>query len=103
MAKSFLDYVSTDDRFEGVGSALGLAFFRLKGDCSLTKKLVDKITERKNIFMVPAYYRDKVIIRFAICGMDTQDKDIEYAWNEIRAEADEMFLGIENGKVNNGK
>ena len=99
LANLLLDYVSTDDRFENVGSSLALAFFRLKGDCSLTKKLLDKITERKHIFMVPATYRNKFIIRFVICGMNPQEKDIEFAWNEIKTVADQMFYDIEKEKV----
>ena len=90
--------MTTDERFEQAGSSLALAFFRLKGDCSLTKQLLDKINGRKNIYMIPATYRDKIIIRFVICGMDPQEKDIEYAWNEIKTVADELFMQIENEK-----
>lgn len=99
LANLLLDYMSTDDRFENVGSSLALAFFRLKGDCSLTKKLLEKINDRKKIFMVPATYRDNFIIRFVICGMDPQEKDIEFAWNEIKAVADEMFSSKKGEKV----
>lgn len=87
--------MTTDKRFEITGSSLALAFFRLKGGCQLTKKLLDKITERKKIFLIPATHREKIIIRFVICGMDPQDKDIEYAWKEIKTVADEMFDEIE--------
>lgn len=99
LAKLLLEFMSTDDRFEIAGSSLALAFFRLKGDCALTKKLLEKIVERKNIYMIPAIFRDKIIIRFVICGMDPQEKDIEYAWNEIRTVADSMFLEIENQAI----
>lgn len=99
LANRFLEYISTDVRFEQAGSSLALAFFRLKGDCALTKTLLEKITARKLIYMIPATYRDRIIIRFVICGMDPQEKDIEYAWNEIKAVADEMFVEIEEQKV----
>jgi glutamate/tyrosine decarboxylase-like PLP-dependent enzyme len=95
LATLFLDYIETDARFESCGQSLALAYFRLKGDDSLTKKLLDRITERKNVYMIPAFYQEKVIIRFVICGMDPQEKDIEYAWNEIKNVADEMFAEIE--------
>lgn len=95
LANLLLEYMSTDERFEQAGSSLALAFFRLKGGCAITKRLLEKINGRKNIYMIPATYRDKIIIRFVICGMDPQEKDIEYAWNEIKSVADEMFMEIE--------
>lgn len=95
LANLFLDHVVTDDRFEHCGSSLALAFFRLKGDCSLTKRLLEKVTARKNIYMIPATFKNKIIIRFVICGMNPLEKDIEYAWNEIKTVADEMFTEIE--------
>lgn len=96
LANLLLEFMSTDDRFEHVGTSLALAFFRLKGECSLTKKLLEKLTERKNIYLIPATYRGKIIVRFVICGMDPQEKDIEFAWNEIRTVADEMFLELKS-------
>lgn len=99
LAGQLLDLMSHDCRFEIAGHSLALAFFRLKGDCSLTKQLLERITERKKIFMIPATYRDKIIIRFVICGMDPQDTDIETAWNEIKTVADEMFAEINQASL----
>jgi 3,4-dihydroxyphenylacetaldehyde synthase len=99
LASLFLNYVSTDDRFEQAGQSLALAFFRLKGEDELTRKLLDKMTERKKVFMIPAFYQNKVIIRFVICGMDTKEKDIEFAWNEVKYCADELFSEIEAEKI----
>jgi 3,4-dihydroxyphenylacetaldehyde synthase len=95
LASSFLNYVSNDERFEASGQSLALAFFRLKGDDSLTKKLLDRITERKKIYLIPAFFQNKVIIRFVICGMDPQEKDIDFAWNEVKTVADEIFAELE--------
>lgn len=108
LANLLLEKMSADERFEQAGSSLALAFFRLKDGCSLTKRLLEKINERKKIYMIPATFRDKVIIRFVICGMDPQEKDIEYAWSEIKLVADELFMEIakENQSgidVNNNK
>lgn len=99
LASLLLNYVSTDERFEQGGQSLALAFFRLKGDDALTRKLLEKINDRKNIFMIPAFYQEKVIIRFVICGMDPQEKDIEFAWNEIKSVADDMFTEMEVVKL----
>lgn len=99
LAGLLLSYVSTDSRFEQGGQSLALAFFRLKGDDALTRKLLEKINDRKNIFMIPAFYQEKVIIRFVICGMDPQEKDIIFAWNEIKSVADELFTEMEAVKL----
>lgn len=99
LASLFLDYVSKDERFEVGGQSLALAFFRVKGDDATTRKLLERINDRKNIYMIPAFYQNKVIIRFVICGMDPQEKDIEFAWNEVKAVADEMFDEMEAEKL----
>lgn len=99
LAGLFVEKVSKDGRFEEIGQSLALAYFRLKGDDSLTRNLLERINNRKNIYMIPAYYHNKVIIRFVICGMDPQEKDIEYAWNEIKTVADEMLAEIEAEKI----
>jgi hypothetical protein len=51
--------------------------------------------------MIPAFYQDKVIIRFVICGLDPEEKDIEYAWKEVKIVTDEMFAEIEAEKLQN--
>lgn len=99
LAENLLELVATDDRFVATGQSCALAFFRLKNGCDNTKKLIERINERKNIFLIPAFYQDKVIIRFCICGHDPQDKDIDFAWNEIKTVVDEMFTEIEAEKL----
>ncbi|CAO1325033.1 unnamed protein product [Diamesa serratosioi] len=95
LAKLFENFVLSDERFESAGSSLGLAFFRVRGSCVKTKELLDKISERKHIYMIPATYREKIIIRFCICGHEPEEKDVEYAWNEIKTVA-EMVLNKNN-------
>uniref|UniRef100_A0AAG5DJM8 Uncharacterized protein n=1 Tax=Anopheles atroparvus TaxID=41427 RepID=A0AAG5DJM8_ANOAO len=84
LANRFEQYVRTDDRFEVLCSTLALVCFRLKGDDARSKQLLENITRRKKIFMIPATYQGKFIIRFMICGIDPQMHDIEYAWDEVR-------------------
>lgn len=89
LAKLFEDFVLSDARFEVVTKrAMGLVCFRLKGDCSLTKELLDKITARKQIYMIPATVRGELMIRFVVCGHNPEESDIEFAWTEIKAQAD---------------
>lgn len=99
LASLFLERVSTDDRFVAGGQSCALAFFRLKDGDDITKKMIERINERKNIFLIPAFYQDKVIIRFCICGHDPQEKDIVFAWEEIKAVANEMFAEIEAERI----
>ncbi|KAL7043090.1 hypothetical protein ACKWTF_001389 [Chironomus riparius] len=98
LAGMFLNYVNKDDRFEETGQSLALAYFRLKGDDSLTRKLLDRINTRRNIYLIPAFYHNKVIIRFVICGLDPQEKDIDYAWNEVKTVTDELLAEMEAEK-----
>ncbi|XP_052897337.1 3,4-dihydroxyphenylacetaldehyde synthase-like [Anopheles moucheti] len=97
LANRFEEYVRTDDRFEVVCSTLALVCFRLKGDDARSKQLLDNITKRKKIFMIPATYQGKFIIRFMICGIDPQMHDIEYAWDEVRTQTD-LLLGVDHNR-----
>lgn len=99
MAQMFQDLVLNDDRFEIASKqSMGLVCFRLKGDCDLTQKLLDRITERKKIYMIPAKCHNKLIIRFAICGVKTEAKHIEFAWKEITSQA-EIVLSEANDPI----
>lgn len=76
---------------------LGLVCFRLKGQCDNTQQLLDRISERKNIYMIPAKCHGKLMIRFVVCGLNPNEHDIEYAWNEITSQAD-LILGANQSK-----
>lgn len=92
LAGKFAQFVQNDNRFEiPVEPRLGLVCFRLKGDCELTKLLLKNLTDQKKVYMIPATVRDKYVIRFVVCGFDTQEKDIEFTWNLIVKEADKIL------------
>ena len=99
LAELLLEHVATDNRFVVCGQSCALAYFRLKKGDEATKTLLERINERKNIFLIPAFYQNKVIIRFCICGHDPQEKDIDFAWNEIKAVVNEMFPKINAEKI----
>ena len=60
----------------------------IQGSNELNEKLVKLINEAKRIHLTPTRVGQQFIIRFAICAKSTEEKDIEYAWNEICCEAD---------------
>ncbi|XP_037033323.1 3,4-dihydroxyphenylacetaldehyde synthase 2-like [Bradysia coprophila] len=92
LAELFENYVKMDDRFEIVSArSMGLVCFRLKGDCSLTRQLLEKITERKQIYMIQAKCNEKLMMRFVVAGLDPNEKDIEFAWNEIVGQTCELL------------
>ncbi|KAL5281294.1 amd family protein [Megaselia abdita] len=101
LAERFENYVINDNRFEIFAKrALGLVCFRLKGDNDLNSNLIKKITENKKIYMVQGKYKNTNFLRFCVCGMDTKEKDIDFAWNEIQKqsvlvlqEADDLLNG----------
>ncbi|XP_056630309.1 aromatic-L-amino-acid decarboxylase-like isoform X1 [Diorhabda sublineata] len=90
LAKYLEKLVRKDDRFELLISSLGVVGFRLEGDDTLTQKLLDKIAERKNLFIMPYYYQNKLMVRFVVCSRLTEVIDIDYAWNEIKSIVDDL-------------
>ncbi|XP_055639644.1 3,4-dihydroxyphenylacetaldehyde synthase [Toxorhynchites rutilus septentrionalis] len=97
LAQKFEAYVRSDSRFEVTSSTLALVCFRLKGDDSISKQLLDNITKRKKIFLIPAFFQGKYIIRFMIAGLDPQLKDIDYAWDEVKSQTDLLLGTDDNG------
>lgn len=96
LAEMFENLVRSDQRFEIVCErTLALVCFRLKGDCSLTKKLLEQITARKQLYMIHATFNNKLMIRFVICGHNPNENDMLFAWNEIRCQADILFNSID--------
>lgn len=96
LAQMFENLVRSDQRFEIVCErSLALVCFRLKGDCSLTKTLLDQITARKQLFMIHATFNGKLMIRFVICGYNPNEGDMVFAWNEVKSQADILFRSIE--------
>lgn len=88
LAKYFAALVESDSNFELCTVNLSLVTFRLKGDCTLTQNLLENITSRKNIYIIPCHYREKYVIRFAVGTRLTEKCDIDKAWNEIKSQAD---------------
>ncbi|XP_031627721.1 3,4-dihydroxyphenylacetaldehyde synthase 2-like [Contarinia nasturtii] len=98
LAQIFENKVLNDSRFEIVAKPMfGLVCFRLKGDCEKNQELLDRITDRKQIYMIPAKCHGKLMIRFVVCGLQPEEHDIDYAWNEITSQAD-LILGTINDK-----
>jgi hypothetical protein len=48
---------------------------------------------RKNIYIIAATFKDKHILRFAVCSRMTESRDIQFAWEEIRGQAEQILLG----------
>lgn len=95
LAEHFANYVRSDDRFEIVSKpSMGLVCFRLKGECKLSRDLLERITERKQIYMVPEKFNGRFIIRFVVGGRNPQEHDMSFAWQEIQSQADELLKSL---------
>ncbi|XP_012286885.1 aromatic-L-amino-acid decarboxylase isoform X2 [Orussus abietinus] len=109
LAKRFANLVKSNEKFEIVSeTVMGLICFRMKGDDSLTKELLDRIMTRKNIYIVPATFQDKLMLRFLVGSRMCQEEDIDYAWNEICGQASEILesrasIFSQNEKLGNAK
>lgn len=103
LAKKFEIYLMQDSRFQVVvPNVLGLVCFKLNANSEshqMTKKLLEKLTERKKIFLISALYDKQIIIRFVVSGQNPNENDIDFAWNEIKTQTDGIFLenNIKNG------
>lgn len=87
LAKHFEELVHNDARFEVLTSSLGLICFRLQGEDSLTKELLEKITANKKLYLIPCYTQQKFVIRFVVCSRITTNEDINCSWAEIVSQA----------------
>lgn len=98
LAKYFADLVEKDSRFEMCTCSMGLVCFRIKGECALTKTLLEKLIASKKLYMVPCHYRGKFVIRIAICSRASRIEDVDRAWSIINSQTEEM-LGSLNTPV----
>ncbi|CAG4944627.1 unnamed protein product [Colias eurytheme] len=97
LAQHFAKLVRADDRFiVEPEPAMGLVCFRLVEGDILTKKLLDNLIQKKQIFMVAASCKNRFIIRLVICSQFTNKDDIEVSWKLIKDETDKL---IPNDKV----
>ncbi|CAB0044713.1 unnamed protein product [Trichogramma brassicae] len=88
LAQQFERLVEADERFEmPVQSSMAVVCFRIKGKNELTRRLLDKIMLRRNVYVVPSVYRKLLIIRFVVCSQLTQAEDVAYAWREMSEQA----------------
>ncbi|XP_046608435.1 aromatic-L-amino-acid decarboxylase-like [Neodiprion virginianus] len=92
LAKQFEGYIRNDDRFEIVTEVtMALVCFRMKGDNSNTRELLDKLLARRKIYVIAATYREKLFIRFVVCSSLCEARDMEFAWKEVSERATEIL------------
>ncbi|XP_054083608.1 3,4-dihydroxyphenylacetaldehyde synthase 2-like [Zeugodacus cucurbitae] len=92
LAERFENYVLADTRLEIVAKrSMGLVCFRVKGEDNLSTDLLQRITERKKIYMVPATFQGTSFIRFVVCGMEPKECDIDFAWHEIESQLSQLL------------
>lgn len=63
-----------------------------QGDNVWTKKLYERLMASGQIYMVTATVKSQLVIRFVVCSRLTEESDVEFAWNEIRAQADRVMV-----------
>ncbi|RNA27256.1 dopa decarboxylase, partial [Brachionus plicatilis] len=89
LAKYFESLVAKDDRFEIIGEVtMGLVCFRLKGSNELNENLLKQITQDAKIYMVPSKINDVYFIRFAVCASSSEQRHIDFAWENILKNAE---------------
>jgi methionyl-tRNA synthetase len=48
---------------------------------------------RQNIYLVVATLKDKHFLRFVVCSRMAESRDIQFAWEEIHGQAEEVLMG----------
>lgn len=99
----FVNLVENDRNFEVCTQNLSLATFRLKGADTLTEELLDRLTRRKIIYVIPCHYRNKYVIRFAVGNKCTKRSEIDKSWNEIQSQGIEVLKSAETTLLNENK
>ncbi|TNN79738.1 Aromatic-L-amino-acid decarboxylase [Liparis tanakae] len=84
LAKELESLVRADKRFEICAEVvMGLVCFRLKGSNDLNQLLLKRITNSREIHLVPCQLSDLFVLRFAICARSTESRHIQHAWRHI--------------------
>jgi aromatic-L-amino-acid decarboxylase len=93
LAKYFGQLLASDIRFEiPFPVRLGLVCFRLKNQSNeVNERLNQLINDSKVIHVTPSRVNDLFILRFAVCAKSTEKHDIDFAWREIREQADRVL------------
>ncbi|XP_039747822.1 aromatic-L-amino-acid decarboxylase isoform X1 [Pararge aegeria] len=103
LAQKFEALVLADQRFDIPQQRnLGMVAFRLKGDNTLTERLLKRLNGRGHIHAVPACFKGVYVIRFTVTSQRTTNQDILDDWSEIKTVASEILMetfGSENGNI----
>ncbi|XP_032672244.1 histidine decarboxylase [Odontomachus brunneus] len=92
LAQKFEALVLADARFEIPATRhLGMVAFRLRGENTLTERLLKKLNSRGRLHCVPAALHGKYVIRFTVTSTNTTNEDILRDWAEIRNTANEIL------------
>ncbi|XP_076658397.1 histidine decarboxylase isoform X1 [Halictus rubicundus] len=100
LAQKFEALVLADARFEIPATRhLGMVVFRLRGENTLTERLLKKMNTRGRVHCVPAALHGKYVIRFTVTSTNTTNEDILRDWAEIRNTANEILGDTANSPV----
>lgn len=92
LAEEFEQWVRSDDRFEVIfPRSLSLVCFRLKGDDTLSKSLLDKLNSDGKFFLTHTVVNGKFCIRLAVGSPHTERTHLEECWNRIVSLAEHIL------------
>ncbi|XP_023333251.1 histidine decarboxylase [Eurytemora carolleeae] len=92
MAQKFEALVRSDSRFEiPAARHMGMVVFRLKGENSMTEKLLKKLNSSGKMHAVPCNLKGQYVIRFTLTSPKTTVQDITRDWCIIRSTASDVL------------
>jgi aromatic-L-amino-acid decarboxylase len=81
LAQQFASWVGTDERFEVLAPhPLSLICFRLRGDDSANRELLDAVNATGRVFLSHTRVRGAFALRLAIGGTATRGEHVAAAW-----------------------
>lgn len=88
LAQQFLEWVSTDERFEVAAPApLNLVCFRLRGGDKANEELMNRLNRSGDLYLTHTKLDGRFTLRLCVGQTNTEQPHVERAWKRIQEEA----------------
>ena len=89
LAQQFAAWVRGDGRFELAAPVpLNLVCFRHKAGDAANQTIMDRLNKSGDLFLTHTKLNGKLTLRLSVGQMQTQERHVQNAWNQIQKEAD---------------
>lgn len=109
LARAFAEHIEGHPLFElYTPRTMGLVCFRIaphaedgaaedvEATNAVNQELLDRLNARGRVFIIHTKLSERLVLRLAVGGMEHDDADVDAAWQEIRAQAEEVSRAHES-------